>query len=233
MNTKSTHPALVLADLVYRYHADQQPVIQIPRFELKKGDQAVLTGSSGIGKSTLLHLISGLMDPQSGTISINNTAINTLASSKRDRFRGINIGMIFQTFHLLQGFSAKENILAALMFSDLPKHMHESRSQDLLSRLEIHSPDQRVETLSVGQQQRVAVARAIACSPALVLADEPTAALDPEHAAGAMDLLQSACRSIDAALLCVTHDHTLIPRFDHHHRLEDLNTARGSTHGDD
>jgi len=234
MSTQSLHPAISLTDLVYRYRSSDEQVVNIPRFSLKKGEQILLTGASGSGKSTLLHLLSGLMNPESGSIEIQGTAINQLRGSKRDRFRGAHIGMIFQTYQLLHGFSARENILAALMFSDLPRSTHNARALSLLKVLGINKPNQLVEEMSVGQQQRVAVARAVACSPTVVLADEPTAALDPDHAQGAMDLLQEACRSIDAALICVSHDHSLCPRFDRHQSLDELNSPNSpnsSHHG--
>jgi putative ABC transport system ATP-binding protein len=236
MSTQSLHPAILLTDLVYRYRSADDSVVNISKFSLKKGEQILLTGASGSGKSTLLHLLSGLMDPESGSIKIQDTAINQLRGSKRDRFRGAHIGMIFQTYQLLHGFSARENILAALMFSDLPRPTHNARAHSLLKVLGINKPNQLVEEMSVGQQQRVAVARAVACSPTVVLADEPTASLDPDHAQGAMDLLQEACRSIDAALICVSHDHSLITRFDRHQSLDELNTPNHGSeaqHGHD
>ncbi len=179
----------------------------------------VLTGSSGSGKSTLLHLIAGLMDPSEGTIRVAGTCPQSLRGQARDKFRGRTIGMVFQTHHLLMGFSALENVMAALMFSDIPRGSHRARAKSLLDTLGIATPDQRVERLSVGQQQRVAIARALACDPVLVLADEPTASLDPENAQAALDLLQQACRSSGSALLCVTHDTRLINRFDRNQHL--------------
>ncbi|MCH8509376.1 MAG: ABC transporter ATP-binding protein [Phycisphaerales bacterium] len=196
--------------------------MRLRRLELASGEQVVLTGSSGSGKSTLLHLIAGLMDPDMGEIRIAGTAMGSLRGSARDRFRGRQIGMVFQTFHLLHGFSALENVLAAMMFSDLPKGEHRGRAVGLLERLGIERVHAPAEELSVGQQQRVAVARALACRPTLVLADEPTASLDPENAAEAVGLLKEACRESGAALLCVTHDPSLVGSFDRHETLEAL-----------
>jgi ABC-type dipeptide/oligopeptide/nickel transport system ATPase component len=121
--------------------------------------------------------------------------------------------MIFQTFNLLHGFTALENVLAGLMFSAMAPKEHEARARGLLQTLGIPDPEAEVDRLSVGQQQRVAVARALAARPALVLADEPTASLDPANTATAMDLIQSACRADGAALLCTSHDPTLRARF--------------------
>lgn len=130
--------------------------------------------------------------------------------------------MIFQTFNLLQGFTALENVEAALLFSAIPPKEHTPRGEALLTSLGITKPHARVENLSVGQQQRVAVARAVAVKPTLVLADEPTASLDPANASGAMDLIQSACKECGAALLCVSHDPSMASRFQRRVTLEDL-----------
>jgi putative ABC transport system ATP-binding protein len=133
--------------------------------------------------------------------------------------------MIFQTFNLLHGFSAAENVMAALMFADprtFPHREHRERACQLLSKLGIDRPDASPDRMSVGQQQRVAVARAIACEPILVLADEPTASLDPENAATAMDLIQRTCAEHNAALLCVSHDPTITERFRHRRAMSVL-----------
>lgn len=226
LNHSPNNPVIELQGIVYQYPGQSLPAVDIDLLTVHAGEQIVLTGHSGCGKSTLLHLIAGLMDPTSGMISINGASIKVLRGSKRDRFRGQHIGMVFQTFQLLHGFTVIENVLAALMFSDLPRKEHRARASTLLETLGVNMPNARIGDLSVGQQQRVAVARAIACSPTIVLADEPTAALDPEFASIAMNLLQEACRSIGAALICVTHDTSLIERFDRHERLEDLSSAR-------
>ncbi len=226
------HPALQIRELAHQYAQNDAPALQIHDLTLDRGAQTVLTGSSGSGKSTLLHLIAGLMEPTQGTIEIAGTNIHTLNGHARDRFRGRSVGMIFQTHHLLNGFSAEENVMAALMFSDIPRGSHRARARDLLDTLGIPTPTQRVERLSIGQQQRVAIARALACDPALVLADEPTASLDPDNAQVALDLLQDACRSSGAALLCVTHDQRFVDRFDHHEHLRSpLEQLQGALEG--
>lgn len=130
--------------------------------------------------------------------------------------------MIFQTFNLLAGFSAIENVMVALMFSDIPRAEHRERAAKLLASLGIERIDAPPEQLSVGQQQRVAVARALVCEPELVLADEPTASLDPENAAGAIELIQNACKSQNAALLCVSHDPSMAARFERTMSLKNL-----------
>ncbi|MEO1582979.1 MAG: ATP-binding cassette domain-containing protein [Planctomycetota bacterium] len=212
-------PALDIAGLRFRYPGADADTVQLDALSLGQGEQALLTGASGTGKSTLLQLIAGLMRPAAGTISIAGEDIHAMADAKRDLFRGAKVGMIFQTFNLLQGFSAAENVMMAMMFSDVPRKEHRSRAVDLLRQVGIDTPAREVTQLSVGQQQRVAVARAAAASPIIVLADEPTASLDPDAAAAAMDLIQETCRSIGAALLCTSHDPSMAERFDRREAL--------------
>ena len=218
-------PALHVQGLRFE-HAGGAFRLEVPELRVEPGEHVLLAGGSGRGKSTLLQLVAGLRDPQAGSIEVGGVRISALAGAARDRARGRRIGMVFQTFNLLHGFTAAENLLAALMFSDLPAARHEARALELLKALGIPDPDADVDRHSVGQQQRVAVARALAARPALVLADEPTASLDPEHAAEAMDLVQRACRDAGAALLCTSHDPSMRARFA---RVEDIERfARGA-----
>lgn len=223
-------PALRLQDVRFAYPGGGA-FWHIPHFELAPGEQVLLTGGSGRGKSTLLHLIAGLRDPQRGSIQVAGMEMTSLQGAARDRARGRRIGVVFQTFHLLAGFSALDNVLMALMFSALPGREHEPRARALLEALGVTAFDQDAATLSVGQQQRVAVARALACGPALVLADEPTASLDPENTGAALDLLQGACRDAGAALLCTSHDPSIRARFARVEAIEPfLSAALGRSH---
>lgn len=197
-------------------------VVDVRELRLGRSEQMLLTGGSGTGKSTLLHLIAGLDDPSEGRVEVASRDIHALRGAARDRFRGRHVGMIFQTFNLLHGFSALENVMAALMFSTIPAREHRERARSLLDRLGIRRIEAPPDRLSVGQQQRIAVARAVACGPELVLADEPTASLDPENAGAAMDLIQEACRTSGAALLCVSHDRSLAGRFENRRALGEL-----------
>ena len=209
-----TAPALTIHELRFSY-PDATWALTVPHFEVAAGEHVLLVGGSGRGKSTLLQVVAGLRDLSSGTVEVAGTRMDALRGAARDEARGRSIGMIFQTFNLLHGFTALENVLAALMFSSMPAAEHERRARTLLSTLGIANTDADadVDRLSVGQQQRVAVARALAARPALVLADEPTASLDPENTETAMDLIQSACRAEGAALLCTSHDPSMRARF--------------------
>lgn len=223
-------PALHLEKLRFQYHERGPLVIDIDSLDVGAGEQVLLTGTSGRGKSTLLYLIAGLMEPTGGRVLVNGQDIHAMSGHARDRFRGTSIGMIFQTFNLLPGFSAAENVMLALMFSQTPRREHHSRALALLDTLGVERPNAPTDQLSIGQQQRVAVARALACRPALVLADEPTASLDPENTVAAMDLIQSACAESGAALLCVSHDPAMASRFGRRASLHELSTDAAAAH---
>lgn len=220
-------PALAIEDLHFRYGATGPWTVQVDGLTLQPGEQVLLTAPSGLGKSTLLNLIAGLLEPDRGSVAIDGQRIHDLAGHRRDRFRGNRIGMIFQTFNLLVGFTAKQNVLAALHFSSVPRREHDERAATLLERLGIERADALVEELSVGQQQRVAVARAMACSPGLVLADEPTASLDPPTAEVAIDLIRSLCAEQGAALVCTSHDPAMATRFERRIDLAQLRSQGG------
>jgi putative ABC transport system ATP-binding protein len=224
-----SHAALSIKALKFRYPGSGDWIVDVPSLELAKGEQMLLTGGSGSGKSTLLQLIAGLLDPTSGHIAVDGIDMHFLHGASRDQHRGRKIGMIFQTFNLLHGFTAIENIMTAMMFSTIASSKHRTLAAMLLQQLGIERPDAMVDELSVGQQQRVAVARALACDPVLVLADEPTASLDPDNAAVAMSLIQDACRQKGAALLCVSHDPSMATRFERRASFADLAAAPANT----
>lgn len=217
-------PALQIELLTFTYPGPVEPggapwSLRVPSLTLARGEQMLLAARSGVGKSTLLSIIAGLMEPATGTVRVAGQSVHALRGAVRDRFRGTHIGMIFQTFNLLLGFSALENVEAALAFSGSPRAGGGEKARALLDSLGIQRVRAPVETLSVGQQQRVAVARAVVCDPVVVLADEPTASLDPENAAGAMSLIQETCRAKGAALLCVSHDPAMWSRFERKENL--------------
>lgn len=230
VQTPPDRPSLAVEQVRFRYGSVGSWVVRVDSLRLGAGEQMLLTGPSGCGKSTLLQLVSGLMEPAEGRVLVGGQDVHGLRGGARDRFRGRTIGMVFQTLHLLPGFSALENVLLAMMFSSKPKREHGARASEMLRSLGLERIGAPVDSMSLGQQQRVAVARALACEPALVLADEPTASLDPENARTAIGLLQRACSDHNAALLCVSHDPALVSCFDRVESYGDLCAGMG-VHG--
>src|SRR5689334_2591951 len=219
--------ALTLSQLRKQYigpDGSVVPVVDLEHFSLANGEQVALVGSSGSGKTTLLHLIAGILAPDDGQILFDDADITRLSEAQRDVFRGRNIGYIFQTHHLLPGFTALENVLLGMTFTGR-KHdpewaRHLLREVGLADRF-----DYRPSKLSVGQQQRVAVARALANRPRLVLADEPTGALDPKNAQQVLELIRKLCAEVSASLLIVSHDPAITAKFDRVVQLSELNRA--------
>jgi len=196
-------------------------VIRLRQFELGAGEQVVLVGQSGSGKSTLLNLIAGILLPDAGEVHVNGTNITQLPEAQRDRFRAGNIGYVFQSFNLLQGFTALENVLLGQMFGT--GNGGADRATQLLKSVGLeHRLHHRPRALSVGEQQRVAIARALVNAPPLVLADEPTGSLDEKNGAAVLELLRQICADGKHTLLLVTHDPTVMKRFEKVVRLEEL-----------
>ena len=190
----------------------QSRIIDIPRFEIDAGKQTALRGSSGAGKTTFLNLIAGILQADNGIIVLADEEMTALSESERDRLRAHHIGYIFQTFNLLAGFTALENVMLGMMFG---KGIDAEFAQHLLERVGLGDRMQyRPSQLSVGQQQRVAVARALANRPRLVLADEPTGNLDYHHANEAVTLIREICHENSAALLIVSHDSKILGQFE-------------------
>jgi ABC-type lipoprotein export system ATPase subunit len=197
-------------------------ILDVPRLELAAGEQVVIRGRSGGGKTTLLNAIAGLATVEEGKIVVNGTEVTRLREAVRDRFRARHIGFVFQTFNLLAGFSALENVQLGMTFTRQPSDR--KRAADLLTRVGLgnrlaHKP----AALSVGEQQRVAVARALVNRPGLLLADEPTANIDPAHQQQVVDLLREVCRAENVAMLLVTHSPEVAAQFDRVEDLENLN----------
>jgi putative ABC transport system ATP-binding protein len=188
-------------------------VVHVPAFSLAAGEQRALRGESGSGKTTFLHLIAGILAADSGKIVVDGVNMAALGESGRDRLRAAKIGYVFQTFNLLQGHTVLENVLLGMAFG--PGGAHAARARSLLERVGLgHRLQHLPRQLSTGQQQRVAVARALANRPGLVLADEPTGNLDRKHAHDALVLIREACREAGAALLLVSHDEHTLAQFD-------------------
>jgi putative ABC transport system ATP-binding protein len=200
------------------------PILDIREFRVAAGEQVVLMGRSGCGKTTLLHCIAGIGRPDSGVVEIDGLDITRLSEAGRDRFRADKIGYVFQTFNLLPGFSALENVLLGMSFAG--KRVESARAKDLLSRVGLeHRLAHRPTALSVGEQQRVAVARALANRPKLLLADEPTANVDTAHQQQIIDLVRNTCRDENVALVMVTHTPEVAEQFERVERLENFNQA--------
>ena len=201
-------------------------VVDVPVFEMEARAQVALSGESGSGKTTFLNLIAGILTPDSGSVRLDGVELSALSEAARDRTRATAIGYIFQTFNLLQGYTCLENVLLGMSFGPGPDR---ARAESLLRRVGLggrvgHYPRQ----LSTGQQQRVAVARALANRPKLVLADEPTGNLDHRSAGEALRLIREACAESGAALLLVSHDREVLAAFETRRDLAALNRAAGS-----
>ena len=206
---------------------NRSQILDIPHFEVAAGQQVVIRGASGGGKTTLLNIIAGILTADTGEIVFEGTHVERLSEGGRDRYRAAKIGYVFQTFNLLDGFSALENVRLSMSFGR--KKTDPARAEALLRRVGLgdrlhHRPKQ----LSVGQQQRVSVARALANKPRLLLADEPTANVDPANQQVIIDLMREVCREEDVALLLVTHSDYVSSQFDDVVRFEDLNRVASS-----
>tara|TARA_B100001027_G_scaffold215366_1_gene189175 strand:- start:326 stop:1012 length:687 start_codon:yes stop_codon:yes gene_type:complete len=201
--------------------------IYISGFTVKRGEKILLLGESGSGKTTLLSLIAGFLDPLSGEININGKSINSLTSSKKDKFRADNFGIIFQQFNLLPYANIIDNIILPLYFSKR-RSTHIKNRRDVAMTLcrRLKLPDDIAESkassLSVGQQQRVAVARALIGNPPLIIADEPTSSLDTETQEKFLDLMFEQIDQNKSTLLMVSHDKSLSRRFDRIINIKDI-----------
>lgn len=203
------------------------PILDIPHFAIAEGEQVVLRGRSGCGKTTLLNCIAGLTTVDQGSIVIHGRNVVGLPEAVRDRFRASHIGFVFQTFNLLPAFTALENVMLGMTFTG--GRPDAERAQKLLADVGLeHRLTHKPRALSVGEQQRVAVARALANRPVLLLADEPTANVDPAHQQQVIDLLRAACGRENIAMLLVTHAPEVAKQFERVEELEAVNRATGA-----
>lgn len=210
-----------MTDIIFR--RGQETILDIPSLELARGTQTLLTGSSGSGKSTLIHLLAGFLRPDQGSYRFEEQEVASLSEREWDRLRGAKIGIVFQHYPLLRGFTVLENLLIPMGLCGQADIAH---ARALLERVGLgHRLDHRPSQLSAGQRQRAALARALANRPPLILADEPTAHLDPEHSDQAVELLRELAQEAGSTLLVVSHDPALRERFAHHLRLEELQRA--------
>lgn len=174
-------------------------------WQINDGEQWLLLGDSGSGKTTLLHILTGILKPTHGEVNIAGTSIYKLSSKELDRFRGRNIGIIFQRPHLIKSLTISENLLLAQSFAQLPED--HQRIEEVLTSLDIvHKTKSFPKELSQGQLQRVSIARAVINKPALLIADEPTSSLDDKNAASVLELLLQQSGLNQATLVVATHD---------------------------
>lgn len=218
-------PLVMLTNVRKSYvepNGEPLPILDIDHFAVEAGEQVVIRGRSGCGKTTLLHAIAGLTAVDSGSIEIRGIDITRLPEAGRDRFRARHIGYVFQTFNLLPAFTALENVMLGMTFTGQARER--DRAKAALEQVGLgHRLTHKPTALSVGEQQRVAVARALVNEPAVLLADEPTANVDPAHQQQVIDLLRQTCQDRNVAMILVTHAEEVSSQFDRVEQLEAIN----------
>ena len=183
------------------------PVLDIPSLTIAAGQQVCLVGGSGSGKTTLLNTVAGIVLPTAGQGLFDDTDVAAFSEARRDHFRAQHVGYVFQTFNLLQGLTALENVSLPAHFAGGSQAATRERARSLLERVGLsHRMDARPGTMSVGEQQRVAIARAVINQPTVVLADEPTANLDVKNGDEVLGLLKEAASEAQSILMLVTHE---------------------------
>jgi len=217
-----THSHLSLLNLHFRFAGQDKDLFGIPSLELAQGKTLGIRGASGAGKTTLLHCLAGIEPVIAGSICWGDTDICKLSARELTRWRQQRLGLVFQDFHLVEGLSALDNVLLPVSFAAWKAPLTlRTRAQQLLERVGISDPTRRAELLSRGERQRVAVARALLFEPAVVLADEPTASLDPENREIIGELLCELVREQGATLIVVSHEPRLLARMDMQTELYD------------
>ena len=221
-----------LTDVRFAWTRGAPPVIDVDQLRIEAGERVFVHGASGSGKSTLLSVVAGVVTPQAGSVRILGRDMGALSSAQRDRFRADHIGFIFQMFNLIPYLSVLENVNLPCGFSERRKMAAgpsaAAEAVRLLEHLDMAAADvlrRPVTELSVGQQQRVAAARALIGAPQLVIADEPTSSLDADRRRAFIDLLFRECAREQAALLFVSHDASLAPLFDRAIEFSEVNRA--------
>ena len=236
--TAATPDVIRMAGVRFAWPGRNPFSMTVDAFALPRGRRVLLIGPSGSGKSTFLGLICGIVAPQTGAVEVLGTDITRLAPSARDGFRAEHCGIIFQIFNLLPYGTVIDNVLLPLSFAPARRSRAaatgkvEDEAVRLLSRLGLdpdHIRGASAANLSVGQQQRVAAARALIGAPELIIADEPTSALDRNRQAAFLDLLFAEAAQAATALIMVSHDESLAPRFDQVMRLDDIAVTRHGT----
>jgi putative ABC transport system ATP-binding protein len=220
-----------IENLKFKYPTSNQLILDIPDFEMKKGEKIFLYGPSGCGKTTFLEVLAGINTPSDGVVKINGQNTSDMSSAEKDQFRADHMGYIFQSFNLIPYLDVQENITLPLYFSS-QKRKRISVVEENKVTLEIcqflgidRLLERPMTELSVGQQQRVAAARAIIGQPSLILADEPTSALDFNHREKFIKLLFELCNQHQTSVLFVSHDRTLEKLFDRSLSLHEINSV--------
>jgi putative ABC transport system ATP-binding protein len=221
--------AIKLHNLNYTFQGSSLPVLSIPAWQVARNERVFLQGESGSGKSTLLGLLAGLQLPTLGEVEILGARMSALGAGKRDRFRAKHLGVVFQQFNLIPYLSALENVLLAAQFGTSDRRGARQRAIELLESVNLPSSlhDRKAAALSIGQQQRVAIVRALINEPSLLLVDEPTSALDHNNRDAFLALLFDMLADMDCAMVFVSHDPTIGRLFDTHVRLAELNQVGG------
>lgn len=220
-----------IENLKFKYPSSNDLILDISDFYMKKGEKIFLYGPSGCGKTTFLEVLAGINSPQDGIVEINERDVTKMSPSEKDQFRADNMGYIFQSFNLIPYLNVQENITLPLYFSSQKRARvsvanEYTETQEICKILGIEEYLTRpVTELSVGQQQRVAAARAIIGQPSLILADEPTSALDFNHRERFIKLLFALCRQYQTSVLFVSHDRTLEKLFDRSLSLHEINKS--------
>ncbi len=207
---------LSVKNLSYRYEASNP--ISFSDFSVEEGGKLLILGDSGKGKTTLLHLISGLLKSQNGEIQLDDTLINELKETDRDHFRGKHIGLVFQKPHLLNALNVLDNLLLCQFLGGLKKDINKIRA--LLEEVGLgDKAHASISQLSQGQAQRVSVVRALLNDPRLILADEPTSSLDDDNAKSVLEILQKKAQENNSVLVIATHDHRVKESISNYHTL--------------
>ncbi len=212
---------LRVRDLAVQFAGQDKPLICVAALDLASGSSLGISGASGAGKTTLFHCLAGIARPTAGQIVWGGTDISTLSIADLGRWRHSNLGLVFQDFHLVDGLSMLDNVLLPAQFDHWkPAPALRQRARDLLGAVGLTAWERMTALLSRGERQRVALARAMLLQPAIVMADEPTASLDPEHRTQIGELLVDLVRSQGATLIVITHEPELLLRMDQRLHLE-------------
>ena len=227
--------AIELSEMRFSWHGNREPVLMIEHLQINQGERVFIAGPSGGGKSTLLSLLAGVVVPQQGSIVVNGSQLNELRSAARDRFRADNIGYIYQMFNLIPYLSVVENVTLPCRFSRRRRERASARSSGCINEAlrllnhrgmdDISVIDEPVAELSVGQQQRVAAARALIGAPEILIADEPTSSLDADRREAFIQLLFNECDPKETTIVFVSHDMGFENLFDRTIQLSDINAA--------